>query len=57
MKDQGLVTIGEVLSPASLLDQLGGQLASLRLVDLVPNDLAAEDVHDQVQVPLGTAPD
>ena len=55
MQNQRLVTIGEVLSPASLLDQLGGQLAGLGFIDLVPNDLAAEDVHDQVKVPPSTA--
>ena len=55
MQNQGLVTIRQVLSPAGLLDQLGRQLAGLRLVYLVPNDLAAEDVHDQIQVPPGAS--
>ena len=41
-----------MLSPTGLLDQLSRQLAGLGFVDLVPNDLAAEEVDDQVEVCL-----
>jgi hypothetical protein len=38
------------LGPDRLAHETGGQLGTLALVDLPANDLAAEDVEDQVMV-------
>lgn len=55
VQDQRLVLRSQVLPPVRLFDELTGKLAVLGGVDLLADDLAAEHVDDQVQIPPGAA--